>query len=200
MLHSPSWLPPTGLQLDPGKEFHGAWEPSLPLFFCLFASQAGADTPCLSGRTQGGAWPPNRSKSIQWGPAALGGLRGLSPPALSALSMCPGRLAGCHEAALSGLFPAPWGWDATEVWQLLLGATQLSLPLSLPAGCLPREGLAHPFPESLALSRAVGSGESFLGLLAASFPILQSRSSGRASSGMCAQHSVALPFPLLQDR
>lgn len=83
MLHSPSWLPHTGLQQDPGKEFHGAWEPSLPLFFRLFASQTGADTPCPSGGTGGGSWPPNHSKSIQRGPATLGGLQwlgGLSPP------------------------------------------------------------------------------------------------------------------------
>lgn len=60
----------------------------------------------------------------------------------------------------------PPGDRMLRLWQLLLGVTQLSLPLSLPAGCLlAGRGASHPLPVFLALSSAVGPGGSFLGLL-----------------------------------
>lgn len=66
-----------------GRNFMELGNLHFPFSFSLFASQTGADTPCLSGGTEGGAWPPNHSKSIQWGPTTLGGLPwlgGLSSP------------------------------------------------------------------------------------------------------------------------
>lgn len=158
MLHFPSWLPHMGLQLDPGKEFHGAWEPSLLLFFPLFVSQAGADTPRRSGGTEGGAWPPNRSKSFQWGPATLGGLqwlRGLSSPCF----VCPlcvprtfGRLPPARlHCPVSSQPPGDRMWPGFGSTARCHTAVTAFVPVSrLP----PRRGACSPTP-SLPGSQAV---------------------------------------------
>lgn len=121
----------------------------------------------------------------RWSPAAWGALG----PLLCLLCPCAQGfwLVATSEAALSSLFPAPWGWDA----RALAAAARCH---SAVTAFVPASRLSPHWERGFSPTPTLPGSEQCCGLWrefswAASFPILP-RS---CSSGMCAQPCSALP-------
>lgn len=139
---------------------------------------------------------PNPFSGAQQHSVVSSGSGGSRPPVLSAHSVCPELLAGCRQRGCTvRSLPSPLGIGCGRALAALLGVTQLSLPLSLPAGCLPGEGLAHPLPVSLAHKRCCGLRRGFYWALGCFFthPAESFLRQSRLWDVCEAQHRSALP-------
>lgn len=142
---------------------------------------------------------PNPFSGAQQHSVVSSGLGGLSCPCFVCSVRVPRAFGWLPPVRLHcPVSSQPPGERMLGLWRLLLGVTQLSLPLSLPAGCLPagRGVLTH---SSLpGTKQCCGLWREFSWALGCFFS--HPAESFFRQSQLCEQPSTALPFPLPKER